>query len=299
MCSILDNYTLVEETKFLNNETEIEKYYKKNEDNISSVKLINYNNDDNVFTVLINYNNKKSIEKKAVVKVTVNKYKDKDGNFLTNRQYNILRRKNLKKFNIPEDSMCERACDDVKLVLEDREFTDMIGLYADYYPEFGVKLNKVPEIKKSKKEPISLMPSFLCAKFGDKDTATVNNKSSGFQTNNENAFVLPSLAGITSVGFGSGKVYSVRVDNIDETINQEDFRYYMKEYGITNCKDMRLIMKKKKNRDGSFDVLDENRGFGFIEFFSLENAEEAVELLDRQRIGFQIISASVEPDKEL
>ena len=179
----------------------------------------------------------------------------------------------------------------------DRELADIIGLYADYYPEFGPKkLNQVIEVKE-KEEPVKLMPSFMCAKFGDKNTATTNN-GGGFQTNNENAFVLPSLVGVTG-GFGSGKVYSVRVDNVDETITQDEFREYMKDFGITNCKDMRLIMKKKKNRDGSFEMLEGNKGFGFIEFFSLVNAEDAVNILDRQRIGYQIISAWVEADKEI
>ena len=297
----MEDYKVIEETKYLNNENDIIKYFFNLEDErkkgLSSVKFLNYNETTNFFTVLVNYKGDENPIKRTIkVEQKVKKYQKDDGSFLSTKEYNILRRRNWKKFNIPEDDkMGQNAPEDVQLILEDRELEDILGLYPEVYDlDFAVerKIKKLSNLKE-----VQVMPSFMCAKFGDKTQATVNNSSSGFGGNMENAFVLPSLVGVTG-SFGGGNVFSVRLDNVDETLTQNDFKDYMRDFGITNCKDMRLIMKKKKNRDGSFETLDENKGFGFIEFFSLVNAEEAVELLDRQRIGLQLISASIVPNKD-
>lgn len=289
--NIMDNYNPVEFIEYVSDEKEIKNHFLNSEKEIkkgiSSVELINFNKENNFFTVIISYNdNSEKIKHTGSIKRKKIKYEHKDisGKYLSKKEYNIFRRRQIKKFNITDNNPESLEGDEVKLELCDDEMRQCL---------LGYQYNKN---RINAKAPVEIMPSFLCAQFGD-NTAYNENKINNTFGNNENAFVLPSLVGISST-FGSGKIYSLKIDNLDETLNQQEFKEYINYFGITNYKDIRLIMCKRKNRDGSFDILDKNRGFGFIEFFSMKNAEEAKELLDGQRIGLQIISTEIEEKEQ-
>lgn len=288
----MENYILVEDVEYLKSNVDIERHFMSLEDErkkgINSVRVLDFNEKNNVFRVLLGYSGGlKSVEKMGSIKRTVRKYRHREdeGRYMTKREYVIWKRRQWNKFNLEEkdDNFSRPTVEDFQLNLVDEELNNLCGIFYE----------KPVVVEK----PVKYVPDFLCNKFGDKDKVN-RKKQSGFLVD-DNAFVLPNLVGLTLGGFGNGKVYSVRVDNIDEMIGQDEFRDYIRNYGITNYKDIRLIMKKRKNGDGSYETSDENRGFGFVEFFSMVNAENAVELLDKKRIGYQLISASVDEEKKM
>ena len=293
----MENYNLVKESEYLTSELDIKNYFLNSNEEIEkgifSVKLVDLNEKTGFFTVLIKYGDIEGkyneVKRIGSIKRTNSKYirKDTEDVYMTKKEWNILRRRGLKRFGIGVDEENGKSLssveieDNVKFELRDDDVKDIQGIYYD--KNFIIK---IPVVK--------MMPNKLCNDFNSRNDRKYENvKKSSFFRHDDNAFVIPSFAGMSS-GFGSGKVFSVRLDNLDESLSLDELKQYVKDMGVKNYKDIRLIMKKRKNNDGSYEVLNENRGFGFIEFFSDINAENAIFLLDKQLIGYQIISATME-----